>query len=136
MNDKPCGECQHFDVIIRGKRETKHGWCAKKSKYPAKEGPGQVFPEGVERVGNGELAQPVIVGVAEDVAVSEEVAVGDGVTVKVAVMVAVGVAVAVGVGVNVGVAVKVGESRIPTITSASFEHTEGAGSSESAHPLL
>lgn len=65
MNDKPCGECQHFDVIIRGKRETKHGWCAKKSKYPAKEGPGQVFPEGVERVGNGELAQPVIVGVAE-----------------------------------------------------------------------
>ena len=61
MNNKPCGECLYFDVIIRGKKETKSGWCSKKSKYPAKEGPGQVFPDGVERVAEGELAQPVIV---------------------------------------------------------------------------
>lgn len=61
MNDKPCEQCEHYDVIIRGKKETKHGWCAKKSKYPAKEGPGQIFPSGVQRVAHGEPAQPVIV---------------------------------------------------------------------------
>lgn len=61
MNDKPCKDCENFDVIIRGKKETAHGWCAKKSKYPHMEGPGQVFPAGVQRVAKGEMALPVIV---------------------------------------------------------------------------
>lgn len=61
-NTIPCGKCQSYDVIIRGAdKETKRGWCVKRSKYPYMEGPGQVFPEGVERVEAGQLAQPFIV---------------------------------------------------------------------------
>lgn len=66
-NDKPCDTCEHFDPVMRGQaakggyRETAWGWCAKKSKYPAQEGPGQRFPSGVQRVAPGALAEPVIV---------------------------------------------------------------------------
>jgi len=65
-NDKPCDTCEHFDPVMRGQtakggvRETRWGWCAKRSKYPTYEGPGQMFPAGVERVAQGELAQPFI----------------------------------------------------------------------------
>jgi hypothetical protein len=67
INDKPCDSCEHFDPVMRGQtakgglRETAWGWCAKKSKYPAKEGPGQKFPSGVTRAEPGERAEPVIV---------------------------------------------------------------------------
>jgi len=62
MNTIPCGRCAYYDPLVgpRGK-DTKRGWCAKKSKYRAKEGPGQLFPPGVDRVAAGELAKPVIV---------------------------------------------------------------------------
>jgi hypothetical protein len=61
-NDKPCKDCAHYDVIRLGRgAKSNKGWCAKKSKYPYQEGPGQIFPPGVDRVGPGELAQPVIV---------------------------------------------------------------------------
>jgi hypothetical protein len=57
-----CGKCKFYDTIIRGaEKETKRGWCMKRSKYPFREGPGQVFPEGVERVDVGQLAVPFIV---------------------------------------------------------------------------
>lgn len=67
FNDKPCDTCQSFDAIMRGVpgkgglRETNWAWCAKLSKYPAKEGPGQMFPPGVTRVAEGVLPSPVIV---------------------------------------------------------------------------
>lgn len=60
-NDKPCDTCEHFDPVLRGAlkaglKPTVWGWCAKRSVYPAVEGPGQAFPEGVERV--SDPAQP------------------------------------------------------------------------------
>lgn len=62
INNKPCKECSFYDEIKLGKgAKSNRGWCAKKSKYPYQEGPGQVFPSGVDRVAAGELAQPVIV---------------------------------------------------------------------------
>lgn len=62
INDKPCKDCAFYDEIKLGKgAKSNKGWCAKKSKYPYKEGPDQVFPAGVDRVGPGELAKPVIV---------------------------------------------------------------------------
>lgn len=69
-NDKPCGECKHYDPIMKGDprgghKETSRGWCSKKSKYPHTEGPGQKFPAGAVRVGEGELAQPKIIQSAE-----------------------------------------------------------------------
>ena len=61
-NTTSCGKCKHFDVIIRGAdKATKRGWCIHRSKYPAKEGPGQIFPPNAQRVNEGELAQPFIV---------------------------------------------------------------------------
>lgn len=61
-NTIPCGKCKFYDAILRGaEKETKRGWCMKRSKYPFREGPGQVFPEGVERVAAGQLAEPFIV---------------------------------------------------------------------------
>jgi len=42
-------------------KDTKKGWCEKRSKYPHSEGPGQVFPPNVARVAHGELAKPFIV---------------------------------------------------------------------------
>ena len=62
MADKPCGTCSNYDPIIRGKdSEGRHGRCAAKSTYPAKEQSGQVFPAGVKREAPGDLAKPVIV---------------------------------------------------------------------------
>lgn len=66
FNDKPCGDCKFYDPIMKGNpkgghKETARGWCSKHSKYPHTEGPGQRFPEGVARVGEGELAQPKVV---------------------------------------------------------------------------
>lgn len=70
MNNKPCETCNHYDVIMRGTgkglRTTKRGWCAKKSVYPTKPGPGQIHPAGVKHVANAsDLAKPVIVRGAE-----------------------------------------------------------------------
>lgn len=63
MNELPCGKCIHYDPVLGpGEKDTKRGWCIKKSKYPAVEGPGQVFPPGVERVAIGSLAEPYLVG--------------------------------------------------------------------------
>lgn len=61
MNTKNCGTCEHYDPVIRGTKETKWGWCVKKSTYPAKEGPGQVFPAGVKRAEGAAEAEPCIV---------------------------------------------------------------------------
>ncbi len=67
FNDKACDKCEFFDPVMRGQtssggvRETVWGWCAKRSKYPAQEGPGQRFPAGVTRLPPGELGQPFIV---------------------------------------------------------------------------
>lgn len=61
MADKPCNTCSFYDAITRNERETKHGWCAPRSTYPHKEQPGQVFPSGVKRAAQGELAKPFIV---------------------------------------------------------------------------
>jgi hypothetical protein len=66
-NQKSCDTCEHFDPVLRGKtgpggmRETVWGWCARRSTYPAAEGPGQRFPDGVARAEPGELAKPYIV---------------------------------------------------------------------------
>jgi len=62
-NDLPCGKCAHYDPILGPKeKETKRGWCAKKSVYPTIEGPGQVFPKGVQRQAKAtDMAKPVIV---------------------------------------------------------------------------
>lgn len=61
MAENPCNTCQYYDPIIRGKTEGRHGRCAAKSTYPAKEQRGQVFPPGVKREASGDLAKPVIV---------------------------------------------------------------------------
>lgn len=62
INDLPCGQCRNYDPILGpNERETRRGWCIPRSKYPHKEGPGQVFPPNVTRVGPKELAQPYIV---------------------------------------------------------------------------
>ena len=61
MADKPCNTCQYYDPIVRGTKEGRHGRCATKSTYPAKEQRGQVFPSGVTREAAGALAKPVIV---------------------------------------------------------------------------
>jgi hypothetical protein len=62
MNEIPCGNCKNYDPILGpGYKRTARGWCTRRSKYPAKEGPGQLFPDGVERVAAGSLAEPYIV---------------------------------------------------------------------------
>ncbi len=62
INNRPCNECLHYDPIVLGeKRQTRRGWCAVKSAYPAVEPEGRIFPAGVTRVAVGELAKPVIV---------------------------------------------------------------------------
>lgn len=61
-NTKPCSACDHYDVILRGTKETANGWCGKHSKYPAKDSPGQVTPKNAQRVSDLEApAEPVIV---------------------------------------------------------------------------
>jgi hypothetical protein len=62
INAVPCGHCKNYDPILgSGEKETRRGWCVPRSKYAHREGPGQVFPAGVQRVGPKELAQPFIV---------------------------------------------------------------------------
>lgn len=61
MADKPCKTCLHYDPIIRGIKEGRHGRCAATSTYPATEQSGQVFPPGVKREAPGVRAKPVIV---------------------------------------------------------------------------
>lgn len=65
MADKPCKDCQNYDPIIRGVKEGRHGRCSVQSTYPATEQKGQIFPPGVARAADGELAKPVIVVGAE-----------------------------------------------------------------------
>ena len=61
-NEMPCGTCVNYDPILGSNdKDTKMGWCVKRSRYPHQEGPGQVFPPNVERVEPGALAQPFIV---------------------------------------------------------------------------
>jgi len=69
VNDKPCQSCAHYDRIVLGDgtKQGRHGWCAIRSIYPAKEGSGQVFPMNVKRAGPGVLASPFIVTGAETV---------------------------------------------------------------------
>lgn len=73
MNSNPCDKCASFDPVLRGAlggglRETTWGWCAQKSVYPAKEGPGQKFPEGVARVDDPSTpAKPFLVRRGETV---------------------------------------------------------------------
>ena len=63
MNKMKCHECRFFDLITNARvPNPSHGWCAKRSEYPAKEGPGQVFPEGVKRVEDADApAKPYII---------------------------------------------------------------------------
>jgi len=63
MNELPCGKCTHYDPILKSnEEESKRGWCIKRSKYPAREGPGQVFPATAERLANPKaLGEPFIV---------------------------------------------------------------------------
>lgn len=62
MNELPCGKCQHYDPVLGpGEKHIGRGWCIKKSKYPAVEGPGQVFPPNAARVAHGQLAEPYLV---------------------------------------------------------------------------
>jgi hypothetical protein len=76
LNSNKCGTCDFFDPIMRGTnksvRETNHGWCAKKSIYPRKEGPGQMFPAGVARMETDEPAKPFIVRVDQVVSNCKE----------------------------------------------------------------
>lgn len=60
-NTVPCGQCVHYDPLLgSNEKDTGMGWCAKRSLYPHKEGPGQVFPPDVQRVAFGALARPFI----------------------------------------------------------------------------
>jgi len=69
LNTKTCDTCEHFDPLLRGRRDTKWAWCAKKSVYPMVEGPGQLFPIGVKRVTEATTpARPKIVQVGQVVA--------------------------------------------------------------------
>lgn len=62
MANQPCNTCANYDVIIRGKdKKAAHGRCVPRSTYPAKEQPGQEFPEGCARAPEGELCKPYIV---------------------------------------------------------------------------
>ena len=68
----PCGKCAHYDPLLGpNEKDTGMGWCAKRSVYPHKEGPGQVFPADVKRVSFGELAQPFITHKGDVVATCE-----------------------------------------------------------------
>jgi len=61
-NELKCKDCRFYDRIgAAGRGANTHGRCAVKSKYPAKEGPGQVFPDNVRRVEEGALAKPFVV---------------------------------------------------------------------------
>lgn len=61
MADQPCSKCSHYDPIKKGTSDTRRGWCAVKSIYPAQAHKGQEFPPGVKRAAPGALAAPFIV---------------------------------------------------------------------------
>jgi len=63
MNQNQCGNCKNFDRVVGAKsRLQPFGWCAARSVYPAKEGPGQAFPAGVKRMDDpAKPAKPLIV---------------------------------------------------------------------------
>lgn len=61
MADKPCASCAHYDPIKRGTADTRRGWCAAKSIYPAQPQKGQAFPPEASRAMPGERASPFIV---------------------------------------------------------------------------
>lgn len=63
MNTNPCGKCKNFDPVLGPRNKANaFGWCAARSVYPAKEGPGQVFPPNVKRVDDpAKPAKPLIV---------------------------------------------------------------------------
>ena len=67
MNEMCCRDCKFYDAITPPKgRVGSHGRCAKRSVYPLKEGPGQVFPEGAKRMPKEEdLAKPFVVEARE-----------------------------------------------------------------------
>jgi hypothetical protein len=52
--------CRNYDPIMTGAgKESRRGWCAALSVYPFKEQPGQIFPAGVKRAVQGQLASSV-----------------------------------------------------------------------------
>lgn len=63
MNTTVCGKCKNFDQLVGPRNKAQpFGWCAARSVYPAKEGPGQVFPAGVKRVDDPmKPAKPLII---------------------------------------------------------------------------
>jgi hypothetical protein len=63
VNDQPCGKCVKFDPVVGPRNKANSfGWCAARSVYPAKEGPGQRFPPDVQRVADPSApAKPLIV---------------------------------------------------------------------------
>ena len=72
MNEVPCGKCGNYDPCLGpGEKHIGRGWCIPRSKYPAQEGPGQVFPPGVTRVAAGQLAEPFLVDEEQVIAVCE-----------------------------------------------------------------
>ena len=67
MNTLKCGLCAFYDPILaRNEKETKRGWCVKRSVYPAQPGPGQVFPPDAVRQDDPKaLGEPYIVRKSE-----------------------------------------------------------------------
>ena len=63
MNKEKCGTCKYFDRLVGPRNKAQmFGWCAARSVYPAKEGPGQSFPAGVKRMDDpAKPAKPLIV---------------------------------------------------------------------------
>lgn len=63
-NPNPCGQCDHFDPVLRGTKPTRWGWCTPKSLYPYSDSPGQVTPASAQRVPHPDMpAEPKIVQV-------------------------------------------------------------------------
>lgn len=69
-NDKKCSDCDAYDPILHGMKETRMGWCVKRSLYPYMDSAGQVTPPGAQRVTRAEdPAKPYIVekdGIKQD----------------------------------------------------------------------
>ena len=74
MNTLECGKCESYDPCLGpGERHIGRGWCVPRSEYPHQEEAGQVFPPGVSRVAEGELAKPVLVEENEIVETCDQV---------------------------------------------------------------
>lgn len=69
-NDKKCSDCDAYDPILHGMKETRSGWCVKRSLYPFQDSKGQITPAGAQRVTDPTApAQPYIVagaGIKQD----------------------------------------------------------------------